>query len=276
MTTPRSSAWKASSSYHPQSGESNRTDVSMSGGSAREEPGERTRSSRAPHSTQPAQSPFPLLTPQDPHASNMWSFTSFNQGADLSRALPGLGVMTTNTSKAQQDRDEDRIFGPGIIGQPRYTQSQDYHRSNNQGSFTKMDSNTATLPQQPSRPMLGANISPSTFTGRSNHSAAPNTSTLTPTTSGTRDGGGQKHLSHPPTHDSSGSGNRGGPQNTGKCVVWTEHPHQHSLRNALKDAGANWEEAYPGALKLLAAVNPENFAMDFTVSSRPSCLIASR
>ncbi|KXT07790.1 hypothetical protein AC579_4298 [Pseudocercospora musae] len=46
-----------------------------------------------------------------------------------------------------------------------------------------------------------------------------------------------------------------------KAEVWSERSHPRSLRRGLKDPKAEWEEAFDGALTVLAAVNPEHFQM---------------
>ncbi|EME84477.1 uncharacterized protein MYCFIDRAFT_173460 [Pseudocercospora fijiensis CIRAD86] len=43
--------------------------------------------------------------------------------------------------------------------------------------------------------------------------------------------------------------------------LWSERSHPRSLRRGLKDPKAEWEEAFDGALTVLAAVNPEHFQM---------------
>ena len=57
------------------------------------------------------------------------------------------------------------------------------------------------------------------------------------------------------------------PEQTGaKGEVWTERQHPRSLRRALKDSSAEWEEAYPGALTILTCMNPEAYQMPYGVS----------
>lgn len=58
-----------------------------------------------------------------------------------------------------------------------------------------------------------------------------------------------------------------------KGEVWTERHSTKSLRRALKDPNAEWEEAYPGALSILTCMNPEAYQMPYGVSTNPTLFL---
>lgn len=51
-----------------------------------------------------------------------------------------------------------------------------------------------------------------------------------------------------------------------RAPTWVETVNPRSLRCALKDTNAEWQENYPGALKTLGQLNPPEYLMPFGVS----------
>lgn len=157
----------------------------------------------------------------------------------------------------------------------RYTQTKEYHNTapmfsphtTPQGSFV---SRTAPLPQEPFFHTGGA--APASSSGGSNASewppipSTPNSSASSFATQPFN----EQHSSDDVTSPASGSVaisdhySKTHPEQTdGKAEVWAERHNNQSLRRALKDPHANWEEAYPGALAILNCMNPETYQMPF-------------
>lgn len=155
-----------------------------------------------------------------------------------------------------------------------FAQSEIYHKANKKEMYTSKDgvlmgANTDSILQYPFT-FVGSNITSSS----SAHSTTSNSRNMldTPASTASLYGIRPSDESASDDHHSSMSyasnelDNRAHRQQTGgKAIVWAERPHPRSLRRALKDPRAEWEEAFPGALTTLSAVNPEHYQMPFGV-----------
>lgn len=218
-----------------------------------------------------------------PTTSSWGNFQISSNDTDNSSVghLPGLGI--TNGSNGSNIA---RALGGRIIGAKtsgpnlnfQYIHAEDRH-SATQGhdlassSVPVMTVQTDPLPQNP---FFTARDNSASSSSGSSSSRRPvmDTPQTTTSTSGT-------HLSSDPAVSDGQqqlvrSGSTATLAQTTKSAsekvsikpdVWTERQSARSLRRALQDPDADWEEAFEGSLDLLAAVNPEHFQMPLGVSS---------
>lgn len=185
-------------------------------------------------------------------------------------SLPGLGLSTSSNNLGQRGGELASINGN--LGGVHFTQTEEYHNSNNKGSFAMTQYQGASaksdpLPQHPfsaPRENTGGSSNESNSSMRSTFPDTPNTATSREPSTAARADDLQSVSSGPNAFSEHFTFPRPD-QVDGKAEVWTERPHTNGLRRALKDPHADWEEAYPGALTVLTAVNPEHFQMPLGV-----------
>lgn len=122
----------------------------------------------------------------------------------------------------------------------KYTQTEEYHRSD------PPTVHTAPLPQTGFYP-----LSDRTTSDRDDSTSCALTD---PTSSEASIGLSEHYLKQHPE------------QANFKAPPWVETANPRSIRYALNDASAEWEEAYPGALQTLSQLNPAQYVMPFGVS----------
>ncbi|KAF2215128.1 hypothetical protein CERZMDRAFT_105035 [Cercospora zeae-maydis SCOH1-5] len=182
----------------------------------------------------------------------------------------GLGVSTVSNGVARPNNSHRLDFNPSSSA-IRYTQTEEYHKSTKPTSRGNLVVRTDPLPQHPfshSDQGLGAptschgaasSIAPRHLLLNASQSRAPGGVSLS--SSATQ---GPASIVTPvrstpaeddedtPLDDEDGS--------------WTEGEHPQCLRRALKDPEADWEEAFEGAVAVLANMNPQQF--HFPANSR--------
>lgn len=207
--------------------------------------------------------------------------TPFSGSHNNLRPFPGLGV-TAEDGAVFEGNTKHRLDFKAPTSTIRFTQTKEYHNpshldgavhnleNHNSGNSWALVVKTDPLPQHQfadaQHPKDGTYyVHPSAFadspplTGSSApipaicispavdlpvcHAGQLSSPSATPTSFYLEHGDGDA-VSKTSTHD-----------------VWMERQHNHSLRRALKDPSAQWEQAFDGALNLLAGLNPQHYKM---------------
>lgn len=215
-----------------------------------------------------------LASPQSPNVTFTPSNSQYKQNT--------FGRETT-PSRVEFVRDANgRILGAKTstpaLRSTRYTQTEEYHNSPSQfspvynrtnaahghtaplpqGAFGLEAQNSPRYPGQSTTPGYCATIA-SGSTSSANVGDVVGTETASTDDEQSVDSGSTAAEEQQSYSESTQPGEKGD--------VWAESPNHHGLRRALMDNEADWEEAYPGAVTVLAAVNPDSYQMPYGVSS---------
>ena len=192
-----------------------------------------------------------------------------------SGANDGGGNVNVSFTRDGNGRVAGAQVSPGLSSF-QYTRTAEYHNSPTATSFQGFANNVAQTDPLPQRTFAnnghrtGDSSSGGSFSSR--NFAMPDTPQSTTSTFASQIGNEQQNSDDQQSITSgsvaiSDHYTLANPAQAGStCDVWAEKAFTRSLRRALKDPHADWEEAYPGALAVLSALNPEHYQMPYGVS----------